>query len=131
MSELRDKLGYTESHEWARLDEDGTIAVGITDHAQDELGDLVYVELPAEGTKLSPKEQAGVLESVKAASEIYTPVSGTILEVNKALEDKPELLNQSPYDEGWIFRIQPELPGQEALDALLNREQYAMHCRQK
>ncbi len=131
MSKSQKDLRYAENHEWARLEADGTIAVGISDHAQDELGDLVYVEPPAEGTRLEAKAQAGVVESVKAASDIYAPVSGIVTEVNKALEDRPELLNQSPYDEGWIFRVQPDVPGEEALAELMDAEQYRTFCRKK
>lgn len=104
MSQLPEELKYADSHEWARLDGD-IVTVGITDHAQDALGDVVYVELPEVGDELSAGDEAGVVESVKAASDIYTPVSGEIVEVNSALEDAPETINDEPYDAGWMFKV--------------------------
>lgn len=119
MSEIRTELKYLSSHEWARVEEDGTVTVGISDYAQDSLGDVVFVETPEVGTHIAMGEEAGVVESVKAASDIYSPVSGEVIAVNTDLEDAPETVNQSPYDEGWFFRIRPddlsELDG--ALDA--------------
>jgi glycine cleavage system H protein len=97
---------YNSSHEWA-LDEDGLVTVGITDYAQDQLGDVVFVELPTTGRKVSAREAVAVVESVKTASDIYAPISGEIVEVNTALEGKPELLNQAPYGDGWMFRLRP------------------------
>jgi glycine cleavage system H protein len=100
---------YNASHEWA-LDDEGLVTVGITDYAQDQLGDVVFVELPAAGRRVSAREAVAVVESVKTASDIYAPVAGEIVEVNGALEGKPELLNMSPYDEGWMFRLRPTDP---------------------
>ena len=108
MSELRPELKYLASHEWARLEEDGTVTIGITDHAQEALGDVVYVEAPEVGSRVAVGEEAGVVESVKAASDIFAPVSGEVIAVNDLLEDSPEIVNGSPYDEGWFFRVQPD-----------------------
>lgn len=126
MSEIPTELKYASSHEWARLEEDGTITVGISDHAQQALGDVVYVEHPEVGQTVSAGSEAGVVESVKAASDIYAPVSGTITEVNEVLEDAPETVNQDPYGDGWFFRIEPEDPSQ--LDDLLDAAAYADVC---
>ncbi len=119
MSELRSELKYLASHEWARVEEDGTVTIGITDHAQDSLGDVVFVETPEVGSTVTMGEEAGVVESVKAASDIYSPVTGEVIAVNEALEDAPETVNESPYDEGWFFKVKPtdlaEL--EQALDA--------------
>lgn len=107
MSELRSELKYLASHEWARVESDGTVTVGITDHAQDALGDVVYVELPEVGSEVTAGEEAGVVESVKAASDIFSPVSGEVIAINEALEDAPETVNGSPYDDGWFFKVKP------------------------
>ncbi len=107
MSELRSELKYLPSHEWARVEEDGTVTVGITDHAQESLGDVVYVETPEVGSKVNVGEEAGVVESVKAASDIFSPISGEVIAINEALEDAPETVNESPYDEGWFYRVKP------------------------
>ncbi len=107
MSEIRKELKYLPSHEWARVEEDGTVTVGITDHAQEALGDVVYVETPEVGGSVNAGEEAGVVESVKAASDIYSPVSGEVIAVNEALEDAPETVNESPYDDGWFFKVKP------------------------
>jgi len=119
MSEIRKELKYLSSHEWARVEEDGTVTIGITDHAQEALGDVVFVELPEVGSTVSVGEEAGVVESVKAASDIYSLVSGEVIEVNELLQDAPETVNASPYDEGWFFRVRPEDLSEleEALDA--------------
>jgi glycine cleavage system H protein len=119
MSEIRKELKYLSSHEWARVEEDGTVTIGITDHAQDALGDVVFVDLPEVGTTISTGEEVAVVESVKAASDIYSPVSGEVIEVNELLQDSPETVNSSPYDEGWFFRVRPEDLSEldEALDA--------------
>ncbi|HEY8569680.1 MULTISPECIES: glycine cleavage system protein GcvH [Microbulbifer] len=122
MSEIRSELKYASSHEWARLEEDGTVTVGISDHAQDALGDVVYVETPEVGQTLSAGEEAGVVESVKAASDIYSPISGEVVAVNEALEDAPETVNSSPYDDGWFFRIKPS--DESELDKLLDADAY-------
>lgn len=119
MSEIRKELKYLSSHEWARVEEDGTVTIGITDHAQEALGDVVFVEVPEVGTTVSVGEEAGVVESVKAASDIYSLVSGEVVEVNELLQDAPETVNASPYDEGWFFRVRPEDLDEleEAMDA--------------
>lgn len=108
MSEIRKELRYLSSHEWARVEEDGTVTIGITDHAQEALGDVVFVEVPEVGSTVTVGEEAGVVESVKAASDIYTLVSGEVVEVNELLQDAPETVNSSPYDEGWFFRVRPD-----------------------
>jgi glycine cleavage system H protein len=107
MSELPGDLRYTRDHEWLRKEEDGSVTIGITDHAQSALGDLVYVELPEVGQEIDSGGEMAVVESVKAASDVYAPVSGTVLEVNTELEDEPEKLNADPYGDGWIVRMQP------------------------
>jgi len=122
MSDIRKELKYLSSHEWARVEEDGTVTIGITDHAQEALGDVVYVETPEVGSKVSIGEEAGVVESVKAASDIYTLVSGTVVEVNDMLQDAPETVNSSPYDDGWFFRVQPDDLAE--LDEALSDEDY-------
>lgn len=122
MSEIRNELKYLSSHEWARLEEDGTITIGISDHAQDALGDVVYVETPEVGTTLAAGDEAGVVESVKAASDIYAPVSGEVVAVNEALEDAPETVNSSPYDDGWFFRVKPSDVSE--LDNMLDADAY-------
>lgn len=126
MSQTPSELKYASSHEWARLEEDGSVTVGITDHAQDALGDVVFVELPEVGSSLAAGEDAGVVESVKAASDIYTPVGGEILAINGQLEDEPETVNSDPYNDGWFFRLQPSDASE--LDALLNAEDYQTQC---
>ncbi|MCW8126758.1 glycine cleavage system protein GcvH [Microbulbifer halophilus] len=122
MSEIRSELKYMPSHEWARLEEDGTVTIGISDHAQDALGDVVFVETPEVGTELAAGDEAGVVESVKAASDIYAPVSGEVIAVNESLEDAPESVNESPYDEGWMFRVKPSDTGE--LDKMLDADAY-------
>jgi glycine cleavage system H protein len=118
MSEIRSELKYLSTHEWARVEDDGTVTVGISDHAQAALGDVVFVELPEIGSMLTAGHEAGVVESVKAASDIYSPVTGEVIAVNEALEDSPETINTAPYDEGWLFKVQPDdLEGlEDALD---------------
>ena len=105
MSKVPEELRYTKSHEWIRTDDDGTVVIGLTDHAQEALGDLVYVELPETGTRVDQGEACAVVESVKAASDVYSPVKGEVTESNEALDDNPELLNQDPYGDGWLMRI--------------------------
>ena len=122
VSELRPELKYLPSHEWARVEADGTVTVGITDHAQEELGDVVYVETPELGSNVNANEEAGVVESVKAASDIFSPVSGEVIAVNEALEDEPETVNSSPYDEGWFFKVKPS--SVEDLEDALDMEGY-------
>ncbi|MEC9154895.1 MAG: glycine cleavage system protein GcvH, partial [Pseudomonadota bacterium] len=103
MSDIPSDLKYAATHEWARLEEDGTVTVGISDHAQDALGDVVYVELPELEQVIAAGDEAGVVESVKAASDVYAPISGTICAINEALEDAPETVNSDAYTDGWFF----------------------------
>ena len=117
-----ENLRYQESHEWIGTD-DGAVPVGITDHAQEELNDVVYVELPDVGTTFSKGDPVAVVESVKAASDIYAPVSGTVAEVNSALEENPGLINSDPYGAGWIFKI--EVTGREEIDSLMDAASYS------
>ena len=126
MSHTPTELKYASSHEWARLEDDGTVTVGISDHAQGALGDVVFVELPELGTILAAGDEAGVVESVKAASDIYAPVGGEVIEVNTALEDEPEMVNAEPYNEGWFFKLQPS--DTDELDALLSAGEYQQQC---
>ena len=107
MSEIPTELRYTKSHEWVRLEDDGTVTVGLTDHAQEALGDLVFVESPEIGTEYAAEEACCVVESVKAASDIYMPINGEIIDANTVLADEPEIINSSPYDDGWLFKIKP------------------------
>jgi glycine cleavage system H protein len=107
MSDLPGDLLYTTEHEWLRQEEDGTVSVGITDHAQAALGDLVYVELPEVNQDVESGGDMAVVESVKAASDVYSPIDGTVVEVNEALADDPEIINSDPYGEGWIVKLQP------------------------
>ncbi len=126
MSDFPEELKYAATHEWVRTEEDGSITVGITDHAQELLGDIVFVELPEEGTVVSAQEEVSVIESVKAASDVYAPASGEIIAVNEELNDAPETVNSSPYEEGWLFRILPSDTSE--LDDLLSAEAYAELC---
>lgn len=121
MSNIPADLRYASSHEWARLEADGTVTVGISDHAQEALGDVVFVELPEVGTQLAAGQEAGVVESVKAASDIYAPVAGEVVAVNEALTDSPELVNSDPYG-SWFFKLKPSAAGE--LDQLLDAEAY-------
>ncbi len=107
MSELPGDLRYTDEHEWLRQEEDGTVTIGITDHAQSALGDLVYVELPEVGQEVEAGGEMAVVESVKAASDVYAPVGGEVVAVNEDLADDPEKVNADPYGDGWIVRLQP------------------------
>ena len=122
MAEIPNNLKFLDSHEWARLEDDGTVTVGISDHAQELLGDIVFVELPDIGKNIAKKGDIAVVESVKAASDVYSPVSGEITEINEALNDNPEIINASPYDEGWFFKIKPQ--DIEELANLLDSEAY-------
>lgn len=115
-------LRYTSSHEWLRAEADGTATVGITFHAQDALGELVYVELPEVGRQLAQGEACVIVESTKAASDVYAPVSGEVVAVNAALAQAPQTVNQSPFGDGWLLRLRPSEPAQ--LDALLNADTY-------
>ncbi|WP_406848360.1 glycine cleavage system protein GcvH [Xanthomonas citri] len=123
MSEIPGDLKFLKSHEWARVESNGRVTVGISDHAQGLLGDLVYVELPGVGDTVQVGNGAAVVESVKAASDVYSPVSGTVVEVNSALSDKPETINEDAYDEGWIFVV--EIDDKEQLNDLLDPDDYA------
>ncbi len=126
MSDTPAELRYAASHEWAQLGEDGIVTVGISDFAQDALGDVVYVELPEPEAAFVAGEEIAVVESVKAASDIYAPVAGTVVAVNADLEDAPETVNADPYGRGWFFKIEPLDPGQ--LDDLLSAEAYDAQC---
>ena len=117
MSEVPDNLSYTKDHEWMLVDDDGKVRVGITDHAQDALSDVVFVELPEIGSKYSEGDAMAVAESVKAASDIYAPVSGEIVEVNDKLEESPELINESPYEFGWMVVMVPDKKLENSLDS--------------
>ena len=123
MSEIPAELLYRESHEWVRYDDDGTATVGISDHAQAQLGDMVFIELPEPGMSYEQGDACAVVESVKAASDVYAPVTGEIIENNSALEDSPELVNTDPYGDGWLFRIQLADPSE--IDGLMDAEAYA------
>jgi glycine cleavage system H protein len=126
MSHTPSELKYASSHEWARMEDDGTITVGITDHAQEALGDVVFVELPEVGVVLAAGDDAGVVESVKAASDIYAPVGGEVVEINARLEDEPETVNADPYQDGWFYKLQPADTSE--LEALLSAEDYQQQC---
>lgn len=126
MSSIPDNCKFASSHEWVRLEDDGTATVGISDHAQDALGDIVFVDLPELGATVHAKDEVAVVESVKAASDVYSPVSGEIIAINEALLDAPETVNSVPYDGGWFFKIQLEDPSE--LDELLDADAYAEHC---
>jgi glycine cleavage system H protein len=123
MSEIPSELLYRESHEWVRYDEDGTATVGITDHAQAQLGDMVYIEVPEPGMSYEQGDACAVVESVKAASDVYCPLTGEVIETNSALEDSPELVNTDPYGDGWLFRMQ--LSDLSEIDGLLDPVAYA------
>ena len=123
MSNIPEELKYTKDHEWIKEEDNGSFTVGITDHAQEALGDLVFVELPETECDFSSGQACSVVESVKAASDIYTPLSGKIIEINNLLVESPELVNQDPYGDGWLFRI--EASSSVELDDLLDRDSYA------
>lgn len=123
MSEIPGDLKFLKSHEWARVEGNGRVTVGISDHAQGLLGDLVYVELPEVGATAKAGEQIAVVESVKAASDVYSPISGTIVEVNSALADKPETINEDAYGDGWMYVV--ELSNADELNELLDPDAYA------
>ena len=126
MSDIPGDLKFLSSHEWARLESDGTITIGISDHAQDLLGDIVFVELPEVGQSVDAENDTAIVESVKAASDIYSPLSGEVIEVNSLLEDQPEIINSSPYENGWFFKLTPSDLGE--LDNLLSPEDYSEVC---
>ena len=122
MSEVPSELRYAKSHEWVRVEDDGVVTVGISDHAQALLGDLVFVELPEVGTELAAGDECCVVESVKAASDVYMPISGEIIEINETLADEPEIINAAPYDNGWLFKVQPS--DVDEVDELLDADTY-------
>ena len=124
MNETPSDLKFLDSHEWIKVDEN-TVIVGISDHAQNELGEVVFVELPAIGDELVSGDEAAVVESVKAASEVYTPISGEVIEVNDALEESPELVNTSPYEEGWFFKLKVSDENLGSTDSLMTAEEYS------
>jgi len=126
MSNIPGELKYLSSHEWVRVEGDGTATIGITDHAQDLLGDVVFVELPEVGAEIHAGEEAGVVESVKAASDIFSPVSGEVLAINEALEESPDLVNNEPYEDGWFFKV--KLTDESDLEPLLDAEAYSAAC---
>lgn len=122
MSQIPADLKYVASHEWLRQEADGTLTVGITDHAQDLLGDIVYVELPEVGATIEADDEIAVVESVKAASDVYAPISGEIIEINNALIDAPETINSDPYGDGWFFKIRPD--NADDYDGLMDADDY-------
>ncbi len=124
MNETPSDLKFLDSHEWIKENEN-TVIVGISDHAQSELGEVVFVELPAVGDEFVSGDEAAVVESVKAASEVYTPISGEVIEVNDALEENPELVNTSPYEEGWFFKLKVSDENLGSIDSLMTAEEYS------
>jgi len=125
-NDVPSELKYTKSHEWVRVEDEGIATIGITDHAQELLGDLVFVELPEVGAELGAGAECAVVESVKAASDVYSPLSGEVVEVNEDLAESPETINQDAYEAGWIFRLRLADPAE--LDALLDADSYAEHA---
>ncbi|HUT41106.1 MAG TPA: glycine cleavage system protein GcvH [Gammaproteobacteria bacterium] len=123
MSNIPVELKYAKTHEWARQNDDGSVTVGITDNAQDQLGDMVYIEVPEKGQTVLAQEACAVVESVKAASDVYSPVTGAVVEVNESLAESPETVNQDAYGAGWLFRVQPSDAGE--LDGLMDGDTYA------
>ena len=124
MNETPSDLKFLDSHEWVKVD-DNTVIVGISDHAQNELGEVVFVELPAIGDEFVSGDEAAVVESVKAASEVYTPLSGEVIEVNEALEENPEFVNTSPYEDGWFFKLRVSDENLRSIDSLMTAEEYS------
>lgn len=120
--QIPEGLRFTEDHEWARVEDDGSVTIGISWHAQDLLGDIVYIELPEEGEAIDAEDEFGVVESVKAASDLYAPISGEVVEINDALHDSPELVNESPYEEGWMLRVSPS--DDDELQDLMSASEY-------
>ena len=121
MSDNEKNLKFVDSHEWAR-DDDGVVTVGISNHAQELLGDIVYVELPQIGSSVSQKDGVAIVESVKAASDVYSPLTGEIVEINEKLSDNPEIINSSPYEDGWFFKVKPQNINE--LDEMLDSDAY-------
>ena len=126
MSQTPSELKYASSHEWARLEEDGTVTIGVTDFAQEQLGDVVFVELPEVGAELASEDEFGVIESVKAASDLFAPVSGEVIEVNDQLDDDPELVNSDPYGDAWLLKVR--LSNVAELEGLLDADAYSALC---
>ncbi len=124
MNETPSDLKFLDSHEWVKVD-DNTVIVGISDHAQNELGEVVFVELPAIGDEFVSGDEAAIVESVKAASEVYTPLSGEVIEVNEALEENPEFVNTSPYEDGWFFKLRVSDENLGSIDSLMTAEEYS------
>ena len=122
MANIPSDLKYAKSHEWVRRESDGTLVIGITDYAQNSLGDITYVQTPKVGSKLKAGDVFGVVESVKAASDLYAPVAGEVISINDALDQKPETVNQDPYEEGWMLKLRPDQP--TSIDGLLDAEAY-------
>ncbi|MGF2736605.1 glycine cleavage system protein GcvH [Marinobacter sp. DUT-1] len=125
MSDIPADLKYIETHQWVRVADDGTATVGITDFAQEQLGDVVYIGVPDVGVTVNGGEEAGVAESVKSASDVFSPVTGEVIAVNENLEDEPELVNEDPYGDGWMFKVKLEDAGE--LDGLMDATAYAEH----
>ena len=126
MSNIPDDLKYASTHEWIRVNEDGVATVGISDHAQDALGDIVFVDLPEPGAIVNAKDEIAVVESVKAASDLYSPVSGEIIEVNGVLAEAPETVNSGPYENGWFLKM--TISDKAELDELMDADAYSDHC---
>ena len=122
------EIRYLASHEWGRIDEEGILTVGISDHAQDLIGDIVFVELPDIGKTLEAEEESAIVESVKAASDVYSPLSGEVIEVNEKLLDEPEIVNGSPYEDGWFFKIR--LDDGSEFENLMTEEEYTNSCEE-
>ena len=126
MSEIPGDLKFLSSHEWVRVESDGSVTIGISDHAQDLLGDIVFVELPDIGQSIDAETDAAIVESVKAASDVYSPISGEVTEINSILEDQPEIINSSPYEDGWFYKMMPS--DLSEADNLLSPEDYSEVC---
>ncbi|MEK3951039.1 glycine cleavage system protein GcvH [Paenibacillus sp. FSL H7-0703] len=124
MGEVKQQLWYTDEHEWVQRTENGTVRIGITDFAQHQLGDIVFVELPEAGVTIEQGAEIGTIESVKTVSDLFAPVTGTVLKVNEALEGTPELVNESPYEKGWMIEVEMGKDVEEALGKLLSADQY-------
>lgn len=125
MSDIPSEFRFADSHEWAELQEDGLVRIGISDHAQEQLGDMVFVELPEDETTVTKGETCAVVESVKAASDVYAPITGEVVAVNESLNDAPEKVNSDPYGDGWLFTVKPSDEGE--LDELMDAEAYQEH----
>jgi len=126
MGDIPGDLKFLSSHEWVRVEPDGSVTIGISDHAQDLLGDIVFVELPDIGQSIDAETDAAIVESVKAASDVYSPISGEVTEINSILEDQPEIINSSPYEDGWFYKMMPS--DLSEIDNLLSPEDYSEVC---